>query len=74
MWEAPENLPTDEDLDHPENFGSARDLLHASDEEMDAALEKLLSGGYDDQPGEPEDGEDSDPQDGDDSDDQPRND
>lgn len=74
LWEAPENLPTDEDLDHPENFGSARDLLHASDEEMDAALEKLLSGGYDDQPGEPEDGNDSGPQDGDGSDDQPRND
>lgn len=46
LWEAPENLPTDEDLDHPENFGQERELLHASDEEFDAALEKLLSGGY----------------------------
>ncbi|WP_269927931.1 zinc-dependent metalloprotease [Kocuria massiliensis] len=48
LWEAPENLPTDEDLDNPQNFGTERGLLNASDEEMDAALEKLLSGGYDD--------------------------
>ncbi|OAX61381.1 hypothetical protein A5N15_05285 [Rothia kristinae] len=48
LWEAPENLPTDEDLDHPEQFESTHDLLHATDEEMDAALEKLLSGGYED--------------------------
>lgn len=46
LWDAPENLPTDEDLDHPENFEKSRNLLTATDEEMDAALEKLLSGGY----------------------------
>ena len=64
LWEAPENLPTDEDLDHPEQFESTHDLLHATDEEMDAALEKLLSGGYEDgadseDPSSGEDGEDS---------------
>ena len=56
LWEAPENLPTGEDLDDPERFGESRGLLNASDEEMDAALEKLLSGGY-------EEGGDEDPQD-----------
>lgn len=48
LWESPELLPTDEDLDDPQGFEERRGLLTASDEEMDAALEKLLSGGYDD--------------------------
>lgn len=58
LWSAPENLPTDEDLAEPEKFEATRDLLNATDEEMDAALEKLLSGGYDEgteQPGSDDD-------------------
>ncbi|MDO4918898.1 zinc-dependent metalloprotease [Kocuria sp.] len=46
LWESPELLPTDEDLDDPQGFEERRGLLTASDEEMDAALEKLLAGGY----------------------------
>ncbi|RKQ36726.1 zinc-dependent metalloprotease [Kocuria tytonis] len=46
LWESPELLPTDVDLDDPRGFEERRGLLTASDEEMDAALEKLLAGGY----------------------------
>ena len=46
LWESPELLPTNEDLDDPQGFEERRGLLTASDEEMDAALEKLLAGGY----------------------------
>lgn len=42
LWEAPELLPTDEDLDDPAGHESRRGLLTASDEEFDAALEALL--------------------------------
>lgn len=42
LWEAPELLPTDEDLDDPAGYESRRGLLTASDEEFDAALENLL--------------------------------
>ncbi|KHE73554.1 hydrolase [Kocuria marina] len=48
LWESPELLPTNEDLDDPQGFEERRGLLTASDEEMDAALEKLLAGGYED--------------------------
>ncbi|MDO4898823.1 MAG: zinc-dependent metalloprotease, partial [Rothia sp. (in: high G+C Gram-positive bacteria)] len=47
LWNAPETLPTSEDLDDPEGFIDRRALLNASDDELDAALEKLLAGGYD---------------------------
>lgn len=47
LWEAPETLPTGEDLDDPDGFIGRRALLNASEDEFDAALEKLLSGGYD---------------------------
>lgn len=46
LWESAELLPTNEDLDDPEGFEQRRGLLTASDDEMDAALAKLLSGGY----------------------------
>ena len=48
LWESAELLPTDEDLDDPEGFEQRRGLLTASDDEMDAALAKLLAGGYED--------------------------
>ncbi|WP_237233212.1 zinc-dependent metalloprotease [Rothia nasisuis] len=47
LWEGPETLPTGEDLDDPAGFTSRRALLTASEDEFDAALEKLLAGGYD---------------------------
>ena len=47
LWEGPETLPTGEDLDDPAGFTSRRALLNASEDEFDAALEKLLAGGYD---------------------------
>ena len=46
LWESAELLPTNEDLDDPEGFEQRRGLLTASDDEMDAALAKLLAGGY----------------------------
>ncbi|MDO5617144.1 zinc-dependent metalloprotease [Kocuria sp.] len=42
LWDAPELLPTDEDLDDPAGYESRRGLLTASDAEFDAALEELL--------------------------------
>ncbi|WP_421082793.1 zinc-dependent metalloprotease [Rothia nasimurium] len=47
LWAGPETLPTGEDLDDPAGFASRRALLNASEDELDAALEKLLAGGYD---------------------------
>ncbi|MFW0108533.1 zinc-dependent metalloprotease [Rothia sp. P7181] len=47
LWEAPEMLPTLEELDNPEAYASRTALVTASEDEFDAALEKLLSGGYD---------------------------
>ncbi|WP_047688186.1 zinc-dependent metalloprotease, partial [Kocuria sp. ZOR0020] len=55
LWEAPELLPTDEDLDDPAGYESRRGLLTASDEEFDAALEQLLGGEGDTTPPESED-------------------
>ncbi|MGV3017484.1 zinc-dependent metalloprotease [Rothia sp. 88186D007BW] len=57
LWEGPETLPTSEDLDDPTGFTSRRALLNASEDEFDAALEKLLAGGYD-QPTEETDSKD----------------
>lgn len=42
LWESPELLPTDEDLDDPESYESRRGLLTASEDEFDAALRSLL--------------------------------
>lgn len=50
LWTGPETLPSGEDLDDPEGFASRRALITASDDEIDAALEKLLAGGYEEKP------------------------
>ncbi|HEY8295376.1 MAG TPA: zinc-dependent metalloprotease, partial [Micrococcaceae bacterium] len=47
IWKHPDLLPTAEDLDDPAGFGARRQLLEASESEVDAALEKLLAGDYD---------------------------
>ncbi|MEE1620346.1 zinc-dependent metalloprotease [Zafaria sp. J156] len=72
VWEHPDLMPTAEDLDDPAGFGGRRALVDAGDAELDEALNRLLSGGYDTPaaddagaasgPGEPdEDGQDDDP-------------
>lgn len=53
LWNTPETLPTGEELDTPGAYEQRLEMLNASEDEFDAALEKLLSGGYDeDQPDE----------------------
>ncbi len=47
IWHHPDLLPTGEDLDDPKGFSERRRLAEASDSEVDDALQKLLSGGYD---------------------------
>lgn len=47
LWSAPETLPTGEELDNLAEYHQRMEMLTASDDEFDAALEKLLSGGYD---------------------------
>jgi len=50
IWHHPDLLPTAEDLDDPRGFSGRRKLAEASDTEVDDALQKLLSGGFDDSP------------------------
>ena len=85
IWQHPDLLPTAEDLDDPAGFGDRRQLLEASESEVDAALEKLLAGDYETEgPHGPEseggadgglerrfDGGEADDDDGDDGDDGP---
>jgi putative hydrolase len=47
IWHHPDLLPTADDLDDPQGFTQRRQLAEASDSEVDDALQKLLSGGYD---------------------------
>lgn len=47
LWSAPETLPTGEELDDIDSYRQRVEMVNASDDEFDAALEKLLSGGYD---------------------------
>ena len=47
IWHHPDLLPTAEDLDDPKGFSARRKLAEASDSEVDDALQKLLSGGFD---------------------------
>jgi hypothetical protein len=47
IWQHPDLLPTAEDLDDPKGFDGRRKLAEASDIEVDDALQKLLSGGFD---------------------------
>lgn len=48
VWEHPDLLPTAEDLDDPQGFSQRRQLAESSDSEVDAALQRLLDGGFDD--------------------------
>ena len=43
-------MPTSEDLDDPAGFGKRRELLDASDSDVDAALRRLLEGGFNEPP------------------------
>ncbi|WP_102160104.1 zinc-dependent metalloprotease [Zhihengliuella halotolerans] len=47
IWSHPDLMPTAEDLDDPAGFGTRRKLAEAEDSELDEALNKLLSGGFD---------------------------
>lgn len=47
IWSHPDLLPTAADLDDATGFGARRTADEASDSDVDAALEKLLSGGFD---------------------------
>jgi putative hydrolase len=47
IWHHPDLLPTADDLDDPQGFTQRRQLAEASDSEVDDALQKLLSGGFD---------------------------
>lgn len=46
IWQHPDLLPTPEDLDDPSGFTARRRLAESKDADVDAALEKLLSGGF----------------------------
>lgn len=69
LWKAPETLPTGEELADLNQYTERTEMLNATEDEFDAALEKLLAGGYDEAPSENEDGS-VDPADSDDSDEQ----
>jgi putative hydrolase len=47
IWQHPDLLPTAEDLDDPAGFSQRRALLESSEADVDAALERLLSGDFD---------------------------
>ncbi|MCC3290434.1 zinc-dependent metalloprotease [Arthrobacter sp. zg-Y1110] len=47
IWQHPDLLPTSEDLDDPKGFSRRRELLEAADSDVDAALKRLLDGGFD---------------------------
>ncbi|WP_423723816.1 zinc-dependent metalloprotease [Arthrobacter caoxuetaonis] len=47
IWQHPDLMPTSRDLDDPEGFSKRRELLDASDSDVDAALRRLLEGGFD---------------------------
>lgn len=46
IWEHPDLMPTEEDLQDPTGFTTRRQLAEASMDDIDAALSKLLSGGF----------------------------
>ena len=46
IWQHPDLLPTPEDLDDPAGFSKRRQLAESADADVDAALEKLLAGGF----------------------------
>ncbi|NJC22973.1 putative hydrolase [Arthrobacter pigmenti] len=47
IWQHPDLLPTPEDLDDPAGFSKRRQLAESADADVDAALQKLLDGGFD---------------------------
>ena len=47
VWDHPDLMPTGEDLQDPTGFTSRRQLAEASMDDIDAALSKLLDGGFD---------------------------
>jgi putative hydrolase len=55
VWEHPDLMPTSKDLDDPKGFSKRRELLDASDSDVDAALERLLNGGFDTPEGDGDD-------------------
>ncbi|MEA5453141.1 zinc-dependent metalloprotease [Sinomonas sp. JGH33] len=59
IWRHPDLLPTAEDLDDPTGFSERRTAAEAQETEVDAALEKLLSGGFDTPAGEAGDSDDA---------------
>ena len=50
IWQHPDLMPTSEDLDDPAGFSKRRELLDASDSDVDAALRRLLEGGFNEPP------------------------
>lgn len=50
IWAHPDLLPTSADLDDAAGFGARRSAADASESDVDAALTKLLEGGFDDLP------------------------
>ncbi|MFC8304427.1 zinc-dependent metalloprotease [Specibacter sp. NPDC057265] len=47
IWDHPDLLPTAADLDDAKGFSERRSASDASESDVDAALEKLLAGGFD---------------------------
>lgn len=62
VWQHPDLMPTSEDLDDPQGFSKRRELLEAADSDVDAALKRLLEGGFDtpDDDGQPDSASESD--------------
>lgn len=46
LWQHPDLLPTAEDLDDPAGFSGRRRLIESSEADVDAALERLLAGDF----------------------------
>lgn len=59
VWDHPDLMPTADDLDDPASFTSRRETAASEYEDFDAALGKLLDGGFD----APADPQEDDPQD-----------
>ncbi|MHA7209449.1 zinc-dependent metalloprotease [Arthrobacter sp. MDT1-65] len=56
LWQHPDLLPTAEDLDDPAGFSERRRLIESSDADVDAALQRLLAGGFEQDGDTPADG------------------
>ncbi|WP_104179361.1 zinc-dependent metalloprotease [Arthrobacter sp. B0490] len=56
LWQHPDLLPTAEDLDDPAGFSERRRLIESSDADVDAALQRLLAGGFEQDGDAPADG------------------